>query len=391
MSIMARIFNRAPRPTRRRPRRAEWALAALVVFVQFLAPRTGEAAPDSLPVWAGVLVLILAFGQGAAVAYVRLYPVQAAALVLICYAGQSLVVGVVPPFAAWAVIWSVGSGRASDVSWVKLPTVVAVLTSAVVIAAELTRAGSGASALLVLTTVVITLTAVLLRSERARIEAVRRQGGVEERLRIARDLHDLVGHGLSVVAIQSSTGRMALDAGDAATARAALSAVEASSRTAVAELRQMLGVLADDASGLPAPSISDIPVLIDNVRDAGVVVDLQITGNSDGVSRSTQLGAYRIVQEGLTNAMKHAPGSLVQVRISRANDRLTVDVESSGSGPAQSSATDGGSGLEGLRARVAALSGSLRSVRTANGWLLNAELPATHPDAAPVSRSDEPS
>jgi signal transduction histidine kinase len=333
----------------------------------------------------------MAVGQGAAVALARRSSFAATTLVLICYAGQSLVAGVVPPFAAWVVIWSVGSSRASDAGSVKLPSVVAAGTSGVVVLAELTHTGSGASALLVMITVVITLAAILLRSERARIEAVKRQGGAEERLRIARDLHDLVGHGLSVVAIQSSTGRMALDAGDSATARAAMSAVEASSRTAMGELRQMLGVLSDDASEAPSPGIGDIAALVENVRTGGVVVDLEITGSFDAMPRATQLSAYRIVQEGLTNALKHAPGSLVQVRVCHAHDRLTVTVESSGGSRAQPAGDHTGFGLEGLRARVAALSGNLRSVRTTDGWLLDAEIPVAQPDAPSMPLSDEPS
>ena len=157
---------------------------------------------------------------------------------------------------------------------------------------------------------VITLAAVLLRSERARIEAVRRQGGAEERLRIARDLHDLVGHGLSVVAIQSSTGRMALDTGDSATARAALSAVEASSRTAMGELRQMLGVLTDDAATLlHRASATSLCWSTTCVRRCGV--DLTIAGRLDA-SRVPRSSAPTGSSRGLTNALKHAPGSLVE-------------------------------------------------------------------------------
>jgi len=183
---------------------------------------------------------------------------------------------------------------------------------------------------------------------------------------------------------------MALDAGDSATARAALNAVEASSRTAMGELRQMLGVLSEDASDAPSPGIGDIAVLVDNVRAGGVVVDLTITGSFDAMPLATQLGAYRIVQEGLTNALKHAPGSLVQVSVWHADDRLSVVVESSGGSRAQPAVNDAGFGIDGLRARVAALSGNLRSVRTTEGWLLDAEIPVTQPEAPPVPSSDEP-
>jgi signal transduction histidine kinase len=361
------------------PLAGDWVVAALVVVLQMFAPRTGSASTAS--VWAAVLIPVMALGQGLAVALVRRRPLAAGWLVLVCYAGQSLMVGVVPPFASWVVIWSRGSGRTPGEGSVKLSAVVAAVTCAVLVVAELTREGSGASALLVGVTVVVTLAAVLLRSERARVDAVRRQGAAEERLRIARDLHDLVGHGLSVVAVQSSTARMALDSGDPATARVAMVAVEASSRTAMGELRQMLGVLTDEPGGSPAPGLGDLTVLVDNVRAGGVLIDLQSAGELDAVPRAAQLGAYRIVQEAITNAVKHAPGSLVSVRVRAVDRGLTVEVESSGASRVQQEGAGGGSGLDGIRARVAALSGTVFSEPTADGWLIRAVLPLPHRDA----------
>jgi signal transduction histidine kinase len=360
----------------------------LVVVLHVFAPRTGSASSESPSILAGVLVVVMALGQGLAVALARPRPLAAGGLVLVCYAGQCLMVGVVPPFAAWIVIWSLGSGRAPGPGSVKLPTVLATGTCIVVVVAEVTRQGSSASALLVAVTVVVTLAAVLLRSERARVDAVRRQGAAEERLRIARDLHDLVGHGLSVVAVQSSTARMALDSGDPMTARAAMTAVEASSRTAMGELRQMLGVLTDEPGGSPAPGLGDLAALVDNVRAGGVVVELQCAGELDAVPQATQLGAYRLVQEAMTNAVKHAPGSLVSVRVRAADGCLFVEVESSGGSGTQQQRGGGGSGLDGLRARVAALSGQLCSERTADGWLLRAELPLPDPGNARALHAD---
>lgn len=359
-------------------------MGALVLVLQVFAPRTGSASTDADLGWAAALLLLMALGQALAVVLVRRRPFAAGWLVLVCYAGQSLSVGVVPPFAAWVVIWLRESGRTPGEGTVKLTCVVAGGTCAVLAVTELSREGSSASVLLVGITVVVTLTAVLLRSERARVEAVRRQGAVEERLRIARDLHDLVGHGLSVVAVQSSTARMALDNGDASTARRAMAAVEASSRTAMGELRQMLGVLTDVPGGSPAPGLGDLAALVDNVRAGGVLVSLQTDGELDAVPGATQLGAYRIVQEAVTNAVKHAPGSLISVRVGVGGRGVTVEVESSGASRGQQTDGAGGSGLEGIRARVAALSGTVRSAPTADGWLLRAELPLPHADASPT-------
>lgn len=354
---------------------ADWALAGLLVLLSLFAPRTGQATPESSAAWALTLAIVFAVGQGLPVALRRRYPLPVAMCVLTCYAGQALLEGVVPPFAPWVVIWSLAATGSARAGSARRAATVAAVTCALVVVAELTRPGMGASALLVLVTVVVTLAAALLRSERDRVDALQRKGATEERLRIARDLHDLVGHGLSVVAIQSSTARMALDAGDTGTARSAMSAVEAGSRTALSELRQMLGVLTGSPSGAPAPGLGDVPALVENVRVGGVPVELDLTGSLDGVPRAVQLGAYRVVQEALTNAVKHAPGAAVAVRVAAGPTMLSVDVESSGGEPAFQDSQGGGYGLDGLRARVAGLSGELRSERTAEGWLLQALLP----------------
>jgi signal transduction histidine kinase len=181
---------------------------------------------------------------------------------------------------------------------------------------------------------------------------------------------------------------MALDSGDPATARAAMTAVEASSRTAMGELRQMLGVLADKPGGPPAPGLDDLPALVANVRAGGVAVELETGGALDAVPQATQLGVYRIVQEAITNAVKHAPGSLVAVRVALADGRLSVEVESTGGAAASPQRPGGGSGLDGVRARVAALSGRFLSERTPDGWLLRAELPIPGPEPARTRRRE---
>jgi hypothetical protein len=153
---------------------ADWAVAALVVVLHVFAPRTGSASAESPSVAAGALVLVMALGQGLAVAVARRRPRVAGALVLVCYAVQCLVVGLVPPFAAWVVIWSLGSRRTLGTGSVTLPAALATGTCGVVVVTEVIRPGSSASALLVAVTAVVTMAAVLVRSEQARIDAVRR-------------------------------------------------------------------------------------------------------------------------------------------------------------------------------------------------------------------------
>jgi signal transduction histidine kinase len=242
-------------------------------------------------------------------------------------------------------------------------TVLALLT------AELMHRGSGASALLAAVTLVVTFVAVLRRSEHERVEAVRREGATEERLRIARDLHDLLGHGLGVVAVQSSTARIALEGGDVPTAARAHASVERSSRSAMREVRQLLGVLRSDTDTRETPGLAQVPTLVENVRSAGTPVQAElepVTTDPD-----VELCAYRVVQEGLTNAMKHAPGAPVLVRLAREPDRLVALVHSGG----RDAGRAGGSGLAGLRTRVEAVGGTFVAGPVADGWQVEAVIP----------------
>jgi signal transduction histidine kinase len=410
----------------RRPR-GSWFLAVLLVLLNLVPLRTGQPTPGPTSAWADAAALAFAIGSGIPLLWYRRYPVAVTGCVVACYAGLGVVVGLVPPYAPWVVIALVateGSGRRRST---RLALAAAGATCLIVGAAELARPGVGASALLVFITVVVALVAVLLRSERGRLDAVRERATTQERLRIARDLHDLVGHGLSTVAVQSSTARMALDAGDVATARTAVSAVESTSRIAMREMRQMLGVLTDlngsdtnrtdiganDSNGSnrgesegsrtrpslaagsntgqvvrppphgtesssPAPGLGDVGLLVENVGAAGVVVTLETAGKLDGLPADLQLCAYRVLQEGLTNAVKHAPGATVHVRIFTADRLLHAAVESTG-GVSGQGEEGSALGLSGLRSRVAALSGELVAGPTKDGWLLEARLPLQPP------------
>jgi signal transduction histidine kinase len=254
------------------------------------------------------------------------------------------------------------------------------VTCACIVGGDLARSRPEPSALLSLLTVVVALAAVLVRSERSRVEAACGHAVAEERLRIAADLHDLVGHGLSAIAVQSSTARVALDAGAEHAARAALTAVESTSRTAMREMRQLLGVLRDRSSNgsetdAPPPGLADIATLIDHVRAGGVAVSAELPPETGPVPAAVQLCAYRVVQESLTNAVKHAPGAIVSVRVTCAEDAVRVVVDSSGGTRAPREAEGGGLGLVGIRTRVEAAGGQSRSGPTEDGWRVDAQLP----------------
>ena len=196
-----------------------------------------------------------------------------------------------------------------------------------ILAAELAHPGSGASVLLLLITALVVTASWTVRADRARVAAVRDKGAADERLRLARELHDVVGHGLGVVAIQTSNARLALQRGDSAKASTAISLAEASSRTAMREMRQMLGVLTEAPDGQPVvslPGIADIGELVQGVRDTGTPVDWVSAGSWEHVPAAVQLCAFRVVQEGLTNVMKHAPGSHVVVEVGIRGGQLVA-------------------------------------------------------------------
>ena len=194
-----------------------------------------------------------------------------------------------------------------------------------------------------------------------------------ERLRLARDIHDVVGHSLSLITLQSGVALKVLD-DDPVQARASLEAIRTTSKDALAEVRRTLGVFRDDDAPLaPTPDLAAIATLVEQVRATGVPVALRIDGGSATVAPSVQAVAHRIVQESLTNALRHAPGSAVDVTVARLDDALSVRVHSDG--PATQPIAMGG-GLTGMRERVDALGGTLVLDAADDGFTVDALLPA---------------
>jgi signal transduction histidine kinase len=204
----------------------------------------------------------------------------------------------------------------------------------------------------------------------------------EERLRIARELHDVVAHSMSVIAVQAGVGAHVVE-DRPAEARAALEAISATSRGALAEMRQLLGALRDDdgeRSRQPAPDLSDVRQLVDDVRAAGVPVVLQVSGECSGINPAIELSAYRLVQEALTNVIKHAGNpTRVEVRVQHDDDSLSVSVVDDGRGAAAKGEADplgGGHGLIGMRERVEIWGGQLTAgPARGGGYAVTAILP----------------
>jgi signal transduction histidine kinase len=217
--------------------------------------------------------------------------------------------------------------------------------------------------------------------ERAREELARR-AVTEERLRLARELHDVVAHAMSVIAVQSGVGAHIADTQPKEAAKA-LVAIEATSRAALEELRRLLGVLrqADEPQGelAPVPGLGDLDGLLAEVAKAGLAVRLRVEGRPAPLPAGVDLSAYRIVQEALTNVVKHAGPATAQVVVGYRDQEIRVEVTDDGRG-AVTSVGDGrvgsGHGLIGMRERVAAFGGDLEvGPRPGGGFRVAARLP----------------
>lgn len=203
-----------------------------------------------------------------------------------------------------------------------------------------------------------------------------------ERARIVRELHDVVGHHVSMIAVQAETARVAT-AGMPAQGAERLLGIGDTARAALTEMRRLLGVLREDTGTVtggerrPQPDLGRLNELLDEARTAsGTSVRLILSGSPRALDPGIELAAYRIVQESLTNARKHATGAAVDVELHYSDDALHVRVRDNGPGPPDP-ATDGGHGLLGMRERAAAVGGDVRTGPAAGGgFRVEARFPA---------------
>jgi signal transduction histidine kinase len=211
------------------------------------------------------------------------------------------------------------------------------------------------------------------RELRARVE----RAGLDERTRIARELHDVVAHSVSVMVVQASGARRLLHP-DQEREREALLAVERTGREALSEMRRMLGVMhtaTEPAARTPQPGLQHLDRLVAQIEEAGLPVTLHVEGDRPELPAGLDLSAYRIVQEGLTNALKHARGAHANVLVRYGDERVELEIADDGPGTTNGSAVDG-PGLVGLRERVAVYGGTLEAgSRAGGGFVLRAELP----------------
>ncbi|MEU6403403.1 sensor histidine kinase [Streptomyces sp. NPDC046985] len=218
------------------------------------------------------------------------------------------------------------------------------------------------------------------RAERA--QAARRRAD-EERLRIARELHDVLAHSISVINVQAGVGLALLDS-DPEQARTALTAVKAASKEALDEVRQVLGALRapGDAPRAPAPGLDRLPELVEQAASAGLTVEIE--GTAPGLPPGADLAAFRVVQEALTNVVRHSGSRRARVRLDLTGGTLRLRIDDDG--PATGTDAGGsGHGLAGMRERAAALGGAIEAgPRPDGGWRVSAALPLTTGTAAPA-------
>jgi signal transduction histidine kinase len=208
-----------------------------------------------------------------------------------------------------------------------------------------------------------------------------------ERTRIAREIHDVVAHGLSIMIVQADGGLYAADASPEQ-AKKALATIGDTGRASLTEMRKMLGLLKQDAQPdldpnqpRPQPGVSSLPELIENVRQTGLSVDYQVTGTRRDLPALLGLTAYRIVQEGLTNTLKHAgPGARTSVQLDFGREMLTVVVTDDGRGAGLAPGSDPGHGLIGMRQRASISGGTVNAgPKIGGGYEVIAKLPYNLP------------
>jgi signal transduction histidine kinase len=222
--------------------------------------------------------------------------------------------------------------------------------------------------------------------ELARTELAR-HAVAAERLRIARELHDVVAHSMSVIAMHAGAARLAIGK-KPESELAALDVIERSSREALAEMRRLVTVLRDGSAGAaergPAPSVAEVHTLVARVVEAGVTVDVRTQGDLEGVPPGVSLAAYRVVQEALTNVVRHAGSTRARLVLEAGEDALSIRVDDDGRSdfwrpPASSG---GGHGTIGMRERLELYGGTLSAgPRPDGGWSVQARLPYVTADA----------
>jgi len=360
-------------------------LALGVVAVGVLVFALRDQRPDEPPAALGFALVVVA---GSSLAWRRRAPLTVATLVSAAVATASLL-GYWPEFVAllWIAVYSAAAYTERD-RLVRVLLPVALLTSVAISIGE--RWDRGLNWVEILSDLIVTFGVPILLgrmtfNRRRRIvrdrEFATREAVAAERAAIARELHDVVAHHMSVMVVQAGAAR-AVSASDPAATAEALRQIEASGRTGLTEMRRLLEVLKAEEDGngrAPQPGLARLSELLDAMRASGLPVEAVVEGTPRALSPGVDLSAYRIVQEALTNSLRHAGGASASARVvvRYEPEALELEIADDGPGPPEDLEASGGHGLIGMRERVQLFGGELEAgPRPGGGFLLRARLPS---------------
>ncbi len=362
-----------------RPPRLDLALAAglvVIAVVEVIANARIDPKPASL-----LIEIVMA----AALAWRRTAPLTASVVVALCSAADAAIgvspdVPIIPMVSAVALCYALVSFAPLRTAILGNVVLLAGVLAQIVIAHQsLGNFGFAFTFMMVFWAIGRLVRIRTAQAVRAQLEIERlqqeaaereRQIAADERARIAHEMHDVIAHSVSVMVVQAG-GIQQVIRKDPGAAEAALDQVQAVGRQAITDLGRLLGVLREDGAevGLaPQPRLADLPVLVDQARAAGLHVDLTTTGATSTMPPGVELAVYRIVQEALTNARKHAGAqATVRVRLDYGADEIAIDVCDDGTGSGAITAMGTGHGLVGMRERISTYGGSLVTGREATG------------------------
>jgi signal transduction histidine kinase len=326
---------------------------------------------DEHPPLVNLLGALVAIGQGAALWWRRSRPLEVMGVAL---AGGIVIWALAPdavfPYAALVAVWSVAAARPPLVSLTALAGLLGVT------ALNFFTSPAGDTLFAMAVAVVVWALGEAARNRRVAIEEASRRAVGDEQARIARELHDVIAHSVSVIVVQAAAADDVFDERPDR-AREALRAIEAAGREALGELRRLLTVVRPGADGDPAhpqPGLDRLGELAAPLRAAGLEVALRREGDAGTLPAGVDLSAYRIIQEALTNTLRHAGASRAEVTVRSGAGMLELDVRDDGRG----SGGDGGAGrgIAGMRERAAMLGGTLEAgPLPEGGFRVHARLP----------------
>jgi signal transduction histidine kinase len=341
-----------------------WVAPLMLVPSAALLWRRSHPLATTVGVWVPIALHALFSGWGAEGLFI-VWPAWVSLYALAAYGTRrQLITGLVVAVVSLVVhdvndprAWGAGADAAWSAAWWDLLLFVAPLVGGVVAGARRTRQ---------------------LATEKALVEAQARAAVAEERARIARELHDVVTHHVNLVVLQAMAASGMLDR-DPEKVREPLQVIERSGREALTEMRRLLGVLRDDAAEpplAPQPGADDVDELVGSARSAGLSVGLAVSGTPRRLPTGLGLTVYRIVQESLTNAARHAAGSRVGVSLRYEPEAVEVAVVDDGGRDVEHAPAGGGRGLLGMRERVAVYAGTLDAGPVPEGgFAVHARLP----------------